>query len=203
MISATYCMTMSALYHLFTSLSEEVMQRFQGLDLAGISLLIWGSMVPMIYYSFCSEFWRNFYLFSFGAISSLTFSFSIFDYEKIFNLDSSRYIILRTSGFICSGAFAIFPILHLSYNYYFFGVPVAWIQLTNMIMEGFLYLTGALAYLYSFPEAFFKSGMFDYFFASHQLWHLVIFLASMIHYYSAIDMYEWRQETGCNCTACA
>jgi adiponectin receptor len=200
MVSATYCMTMSAMYHLFTSLSEEMMLRFQGLDLAGISFLICGSMVPMIYYSFCSVFWRQFYLLTFGALSSLTFSFSFVDYGKIFNLDSHRYRLLRTAGFICSGAFALFPVLHLAYNDYFFNIPVAWRQLGNMIMEGFLYLIGALAYLYSFPEAFFKSGRFDYFFASHQLWHLVILLASMIHYYSAIEMYEWRRTNECNCT---
>jgi hypothetical protein len=56
--------------------------------------------------------------------------------------------------------------------------------------------SGAAIYLFQVPERWWP-GHFDYFFSSHQLWHLSIFAAVLVHYFALIHMYEWRMSREC------
>lgn len=49
------CMTFSATYHTFMSHSKAVALRGKQLDFAGITCLIWASMMPTLYYTFTCE----------------------------------------------------------------------------------------------------------------------------------------------------
>ena len=62
--SAIVCMSFSALFHLLNPISASAYKKFQKLDYAGISFLIAGSTVPIIYYSFrCSSTLKSVFLF--------------------------------------------------------------------------------------------------------------------------------------------
>jgi predicted membrane channel-forming protein YqfA (hemolysin III family) len=56
LISASICLFLSALYHLFFVYSPEACLLFAKLDYTGIIILFFGSTVPFIQYSFaCNE----------------------------------------------------------------------------------------------------------------------------------------------------
>ena len=69
--SAIVCMSFSALFHLLNPISASAYKTFQKLDYAGISILIAGSTVPIIYYSFrCSSTLKSVFLFFDVALNS-------------------------------------------------------------------------------------------------------------------------------------
>lgn len=198
MLTAIYCMTMSAAYHLFSSLSEKTMKKFRSLDFAGISLLTFGSAMPFLYYAFCSPFWRMFHMIFFSSFSLLTFSFAFVDYNVYLKVSEERYGVLRTYGFVASGLCALVPVGHCVYNYVALSVPMPWSEITMFVAEGCVYAIGTVFYITSFPESMFsKQGTFDYFCNSHQLWHVAVFLACWIHYNATLSLYSWRQENVC------
>ena len=45
------------------------------------------------------------------------------------------------------------------------------------------------------PERWFP-GKFDLFFNSHQIWHICVVLAALIHWRSCMMMLEWRDASG-------
>lgn len=59
---AVLCLSFSWLFHTAYRHSEKVSQTFPKLDYSGIALLIMGSFVPWLYYSYCSLQPRLIYL---------------------------------------------------------------------------------------------------------------------------------------------
>ena len=55
-ISAILCLTFSTLLHIFINYSPRVMVIVSKLDYMGISILIFGSMIPVIHYAFYCHF---------------------------------------------------------------------------------------------------------------------------------------------------
>ena len=55
---------------------------------------------------------------------------------------------------------------------------------------------GAMIYVKQVPEAWWP-GKFDYFASSHQLWHVFVFTAVLIHYKGLMLLYKWRMVTTC------
>ena len=60
-----------------------------------------------------------------------------------------------------------------------------------------LYISGALIYIYRFPESR-SPGRFDYCGQSHNLWHCFVLLAALSHYVAAIESYRIRQALVCS-----
>ena len=196
-ITAIYCMACSSVYHLFSSLDEATVDYYRKLDLAGISLLICSSPYPYIYYHICSLNWVIFYLTGFTAVSSFTFSFAFIKYEKIFEIHPETFRIVRTLGYIFNGLIFLIPISHITYGHYNYNEPLALDVLKLMIYEGFIYGIGSLFYVKGWPEVWSKTGRFDIFFSSHQIWHLTVLIACWIHYIAMVRLYRWRQNHTC------
>jgi len=55
LISATICLTCSAIFHLFYAISHKAYSVLLRLDYAGVSILISGSTFPLSYYGFYCE----------------------------------------------------------------------------------------------------------------------------------------------------
>lgn len=122
---------------------------------------------------YCHEYWRNFYVSMGLFLSGLPIILSSFRFYHMPNFQK-----LRITLFVLQASFGIVPLLH-------------WINLegfdseTGMIFFRivFLYLILALAFFFYFssiPERF-SPGTFDFFFSSHQIWHLLTFLAAFYH----------------------
>lgn len=196
-ITAIYCMSCSSAYHLLSSLDESTVAYYRKLDLAGISLLICGSPYPYIYYHICSSQWVAFYLAGFTIVSSFTFSFAFIDYEKIFKIHPETFRVARTLGYIVNGLIFLVPVSHIVYGHYYFDEPLALDVLKLLVYEGGIYTLGSLFYVKGWPEVWSKSGRFDIFFSSHQIWHLTVLIACWVHYIAMVRLYRWRQNNSC------
>ena len=76
LVCAFLCLSGSAVYHLFYCHSEHVADALIALDYAGISLLIGGSFIPLIYYQFYCTYWTSVTYLSVSTAASLcTFTF--------------------------------------------------------------------------------------------------------------------------------
>lgn len=65
------------------------------------------------------------------------------------------------------------------------------IKLINWYIGGASYVIGALLYILRFPEKKFPKK-FDYIGASHQIFHVLVFLGAFFHYLGSLDAYNYR-----------
>jgi len=101
---------------------------------------------------------------------------------------SFRYYIFASLGF-----YGFAPIFHvLFFNYDVHQVKVAMALAT---CQGLVYLGGGGIYASRVPERWFP-GRFDLFFNSHQIWHVCVVLAALIHWRACMMLLEWRDASG-------
>ena len=65
------------------------------------------------------------------------------------------------------------------------------IILLNWYLGGISYIIGALFYILRFPERKFP-GTFDYFGASHQIFHVLVFFGALFHFMGSLEAYNYR-----------
>ena len=79
--SAILCLLCSTIFHTFYIISERASLMLVRLDYAGISILIFGSSVPILYYSFyCQPFWYQLYLTVLFFECAVVFILSLFEF---------------------------------------------------------------------------------------------------------------------------
>ena len=161
-----------------------ILNRF---DYGGISLLISGSCYPPYYYFFYYSIkFRNFYLILITSIGIGTFIYSLTD---DFNKPQRR--TLRGILFLIFGLCTAIPILHMT----FFGDTIKGysndIILINWYLGGISYIIGTFFYILRFPEKSFPR-VFDYFGASHQIFHVLVFFGALFHFMGSLDAYNYR-----------
>jgi len=59
-----------------------------------------------------------------------------------------------------------------------------------------MYISGAVMYATRIPERC-HPGRFDHFGSSHQIFHVMVLLAAITHYFGCLRFYEWRIMTPC------
>lgn len=188
MVSAMACLLFSAIFHLFTSVSEQASLFLQSLDFAGICLLTAGSNIPVLYYGFyCAPTIKWTYI-----TIELILGFTGFIITSAPKFRALKYRRLRASVFIILGLSGVFPLLHLLAHHQ----QVLFIFWYLLAMGAF-YLGGATLYTFHIPECWYP-GRFDIFFSSHQLWHVCVFLAVCAHYVGVVEFYQWRMTRVCD-----
>lgn len=191
MASAVICLTCSATFHLMFVVSRPTYMFLSRVDYAGITILIAGSFYPLIYYSFyCHPWLRSVYLVSISAMAGLTFVVALL---PIFG--TPKFLVARTCIFLALGFFGIVPVTHLVWRFGLFD-PHVTVMIGPLLLMGLLYTSGAIIYATKFPERFFP-GRFDLWFSSHQLWHICVVAAALVHFANALQHYEWRWNTQC------
>jgi len=187
MVSAMACLLFSAIFHLFTSVSEEASLMLQSLDFAGICLLTAGSNIPVLYYGFyCSPAIKWTYI-----TMELILGATGFYITSAPRYRALKYRILRAVVFITLGLSGVGPFIHLLLHHGE-ALPI----LFYLLLMGFFYLFGAFIYAFHIPECYYP-GRFDIFFSSHQLWHVCVFLAVCTHYIGLVEFYGWRMGRVC------
>ena len=187
MVSALLCLLFSALFHCFMAVSKPTAMLFQALDYCGITLLIAGSNIPIIYYGFyCQPQVALMYNSVIAALALVCFLFTILP-----SVQSLRFRTLKTCLFILLGFAGVVPLVHLvlSLGYIHFIVYY-------LVTMGLLYVAGAMFYLFHIPERWWP-GRFDVCLSSHQIWHGMIVAAVLTHYLGLIHFYEWRMSRVC------
>eukprot|EP00823_Brevimastigomonas_motovehiculus_P002471 TRINITY_DN1507_c0_g1_i1.p1 TRINITY_DN1507_c0_g1~~TRINITY_DN1507_c0_g1_i1.p1 ORF type:complete len:453 (+),score=28.10 TRINITY_DN1507_c0_g1_i1:61-1419(+) len=179
-VSAILCCLFSSVFHLFTSASESVSAYLQRLDYAGISLLISGSNIPVIYYGFyCHPKSGIFY-----TTLILVMGISAFLFTSLERFASFKYRKIKVIVFIAMGLFGLVILMHMM----LLGINLMCFWLVSI---GVIYISGAMIYMFHFPERL-APGFFDLFFSSHQLWHCMIVTAIIVHFLGVREFYEWR-----------
>ncbi|EPQ52236.1 HlyIII-domain-containing protein [Gloeophyllum trabeum ATCC 11539] len=191
--SAVFCLASSAGMHTFSCHSEPVCARCHALDYTGIVVLIVGSFFPCVYYGFyCDPFWRALYL-TVILVSGLGAAYIVLNPE--YARPSHRGA--RTKVFIALGLSAVLPVTHALASHGFAKLlremGFGW-----LVLSGALYIAGALLYANRIPERF-EPGRFDYFFASHQIFHVCVVLAALAHYTCVLTAFEHWHSRGGQC----
>eukprot|EP00758_Cryptobia_borreli_P018005 Tbor_TRINITY_DN6307_c0_g1::TRINITY_DN6307_c0_g1_i1::g.17817::m.17817/K07297/ADIPOR; adiponectin receptor len=185
--SCCMCMGCSAAFHLFTGHhSERVYSRMLMMDYFGITCLIIGSFYPLCYFAFsCEPMWRWIYM---GIITSLGSMGLVGPFFDFFHQNS--FDVFRLGLFICTGGVGIFPLFHVRYI-----MPAAQ---STIVVQGIalmllMYLIGVIVYILKIPERL-CPGRFDIWLHSHQLWHMCVLSASVIHFYTCLGVYlNWER----------
>lgn len=173
--------------------SEKVSRTFSKLDYSGIALLIMGSFVPWLYYSFyCSPQPRLIYL---SIVCVLGISAIIVAQWDRFATPKHRQT--RAGVFLGLGLSGVVPTMH-------FTIAEGFVKATTVGQMGWfflmavMYITGAGLYAARIPERFFP-GKFDIWFQSHQIFHVLVVAAAFVHFYGVSNLQEFRYglEGGC------
>ncbi|KAI0763120.1 HlyIII-domain-containing protein [Trametes elegans] len=193
--AAIFCLFSSAFYHTFSAHSEAVAGRCNALDYTGIVVLIVGSFYPCIYYGFyCDPHYQAFYL-SGITVAGLGAAYIVLNPE--YRKPTHRGA--RTKVFILLGLSGIIPTLHglVAHGFYTlcYEMGFGW-----LLASGALYIVGALLYANRIPERF-APGRFDYFFASHQIFHFFVVAAALAHYAGVLTSFDHWHGRRAACSA--
>lgn len=173
-LGAILCLCLSFLYHTLSCHSAPIEQLFQRLDYCGITSLILGSFIPWLYYGFYCRFWlRIFYLSFVVLLGACTIAISLLK-----RFGSTDYRPVRSFIFSMFGLSGTIPAIHIMYlqgwsKSISFGAP--------LIFTGILYIAGTALYTARLPERIFP-GKCDIWFQSHQIFHVLVVLATLIDY---------------------
>lgn len=103
---------------------------------------------------------------------------------------SRQYRLFRLSLFILTGLSAFAPIVDASRIF-----PLEQLNkqsgLPFYYVEGTLVLIGALVYGMRFPEKLYP-GHFDIWGSSHQLFHVLVVLATAVHLFGVLNALKWN-----------
>src|SRR5690348_4577005 len=95
-----------------------------------------------------------------------------------------EYRWMRTILFLALGLSAIIPVVH-GLLIYGLAPLVDMMSLYYMIAMGSMYVTGALIYGWRVPERWWP-GVFDIWGSSHQIFHLLVVGAALVHYMGVV-----------------
>ena len=195
LISAVLCMGISATFHLFYCHSKKCNSVLCRFDYAGISLLIGGSNFSPNYYGlYCKEYQTLLYIFLGIIEGSCLFAFFISLHPKFYSPSLRKawafmYVFIGVGG--------AFPGV-----YYFFFWDKNYIPDMNILhwlLGGIFYVGGALIYAFWIPEWFWP-GWFDFCGLSHNIWHIMIIIAALFHFFGSLNTYHARRLSPCPST---
>ena len=198
LFGAIFCLSCSAIFHLFNSHSKAVSHMLNKLDYAGIVILIVGSCYPPNYYLFHCDFSKFLFYFLDYAYCYLTimtitglFVFYISIKDKYFQ---PQYHKFKGLLFLIFGISAGLPVIHLRVlgaN----GFEIEY-NFTMWYIGGISYIVGALIYVLKFPERF-SPGSFCIFGHSHQIFHIFVLVGVFTHYIACLETYNYRTDYSC------
>jgi adiponectin receptor len=176
------CLMGSAIYHLFGTANAAWAKVLGTFDFIGITSLIVGSFVPILYYGFYEHRrYRAAYIGAMCALGSVLFVLAL---TPLFH--DERYRKLRTALFTGLGMSGVVPITHMLFHV---DSHLAHMIVIGTSATGISYLCGTLFYLTRFPEVA-RPGKFDLVFSSHNIWHMMVVVAALVHYAFVLKLWH-------------
>lgn len=180
------CLLFSTLFHTFSCYaSPRVIKIFSKLDYCGISLQIIGSMIPALYYGFYENMSMFKIYISFGVVLCIL-SIIVSMWDKF---GEPQYRSLRAIVFLTFGLSNVIPGVH----WYIILDSHLIAAFSLFIAQGLLYVIGALLYANRIPERLLP-GKCDYVFQSHQIFHVLVVLAALVHLNGINSMANYHME---------
>ncbi|GAP90837.1 putative mPR-like GPCR protein [Rosellinia necatrix] len=186
LFAAATCLGISSAYHTLMSHSREVEARWLRLDFVGIIVLIVGSFVSGIYVGFwCEPTERKIYWSMSVSLGAVSIAIMILPYFQ-----GPRWRTFRLVVFVVTGLSGFAPIIH---GIHMFGFTQMAKQsgLPYYLAEGGLFLIGAITYACRFPECI-KPGTFDIFGSSHQIFHILVVIATLVHLVGVLQAFDYN-----------
>lgn len=195
-ICAVTCLGFSTIFHTFTSMSYIVHKILHRLDMAGISILNFGSSFALFYYNLYCHPSLLFIYSSILFIACLTVFFVSLT-DKIHEL---QYVKHKSLMFAFLGLSNAIPFTHLAWLAYQASsendsMPFN-ISFLGIVLMAILYLSGLYIYAIKFPEKYYPKK-FDIWLNSHVIWHLFVFSAAVVHFFNVVYSYELRKTIHC------
>ncbi|CAI2373976.1 unnamed protein product [Moneuplotes crassus] len=194
-LGGVICMACSTSHHVFMCHSEKVFHFFYKCDSFGILFLALGMNFTMNFYIFYCE--QTFYIayIYIGLANLNSLLIAILTFHPKFN--QTKYRALRVWLFIIFGVIcciAIFHSLFITDPLYSYGAAPWWFS-GNIIS-----IFGSYIYVKKVPEKWYPCT-FDHCGQSHNIWHLLIMVASGIHCIASLSMHYARMDRVCpDCT---
>lgn len=188
LFAGTTSLLLSSMYHTLMNHSFHVSSLWLRIDYVGILTLILGSFFSGIYVGFYHEpmlCWAYWFM-----IISLSLTTAILVIHP--NLQGLSYRSLRTAAFVATGLSGFAPVCH---GLWLYGWEEMWVRsgMPFWLLEGIIYGVGAFFFATRFPESRWP-GKFDIFLSSHQIFHVLVVMGSVVHFAGVLDTYRWHYE---------
>lgn len=190
LVSYIVCMLSSTLFHTFSCHSEAAHRSWRFTDHFGILFALFGTYVSLISNSFrCNPPWMQLHLIA----VFLLFIWVIF--VKILGCVKDAKIPLDM--FILVALYSTIPITHWIWlqGGMFNGIVQA--KLQQILIPFVAGAVGLVFYVTRFPEKQFQAGSVDLLGASHQVWHVLIFLGMVFWYLETSSSFVEEQSKSC------
>ena len=189
-LAAMVCLSCSTMFHLFSNHSQGVYRLFSRLDYSGIAILITGSSIPAYHYGFYCQLTARYTHIS--IIGILCIACVVISLWKKFG--THEYRPLRFATFLLFGLYGFVPGIQVALTEGFEKQHIIQPMRGLLIMAG-VYILGAIIYVSRFPERFFP-GKFNTWASSHQLFHICVVCAALVHYDTLLSMVKYRMSVG-------
>lgn len=188
LLGAFLCLFCSSCYHCFKQHSESVSVLWSKADYMGIIILISTSIISLLYYGFHDHL----FLCKFFTVITTIFGATcgVFVLNDRFN--HKDWKLVRASFFVLFAASGLLPIIT---GFFIFGMEnsIKRVQLLYVLFEAVCYITGAIIYGFKIPECYYNPGKFDYFFNSHQIFHICCVAGSIFHFRAVIASFIYAK----------
>ncbi|KAJ1832606.1 hypothetical protein LPJ63_003410 [Coemansia sp. RSA 2711] len=184
-VAVLFCLAASAAFHTLACHSQH--QHFRSLrcDFIGILVLIVGSFIPVGYYGFLHS--RNIligYLVMFVVVGVAGVAVSI-----IGHVEDPKRARWRPIIFMGISGAGLVPVIHGAIlNGY--ADAVDRLSLWYVVGMALLYIAGTLIYSFKLPERY-RPGKHDVLLHSHQIFHVFVVMAAILHYVGIIRALAW------------
>jgi adiponectin receptor len=187
---AIMCMLCSTLFHILHNHSHNVSLLFSRLDYSGITFLITGSSIPAYYYGFyCTWVSQCIHI---GVLVVLCCVCLVVSMWRKFH--TPGYRATRYITFVSFGLYGVIPGVHIYLRDGYTLAADAY-ALWGILMMAAIYIGGGALYACRIPERFWP-GTFDVWASSHQLFHVCVVTASLVHYNALLSMAKYRLDIG-------
>lgn len=185
-VCALIQMGASALYHTVRCVSKWAEDNFLRVDLIGIVIMIIGSYIVAMGQGFtCIKSAFSLYIVILIVILGTG---CLLSFHPAFQ--EPRFEAIRHTLMGSGVAFGVIPSLHWLYHC---GQECSYVIHTALFSMFGLYFAGFMIYLGRFPERASSRGKFDLMGASHQLWHVLVFLAGRAWLLGMVDYHAFRR----------
>lgn len=190
LISALFCLVLSAVCHLFYVRNENISKILTYLDYWGICLLGLGTCYPYISFKYaCGPFilWR--YVFT-SIITVLSAVCCWATVQKTLMAPEKRACLFMVFGLSCLIPFGL---LFCWYDPLYTLPP----QPGSYSIPFFIMIAGFVVYLNRIPEKWSSTGMFDTLGASHQIFHCIVLAGIAYTFKANWELYVERLKFQC------
>jgi len=179
----------SSLYHLMNCRSQMHFEVYIRFDLMGITFGILSSSYLGITQAFrCYPYVSSTYQYLVIGL----FCYGVW-FQSSPYFASERYNLRRVLYYAALMAFGIIPSIHWAI---LVPLPESELFLWRVIVFYLIVAASVFFYVSCFPEIYYP-GKFDFFFSSHQFWHVLIASATLWWYFVCFGFASYHQEYGC------